>query len=78
MSKHRTQTWLAQNQPGRSVAVGVDGDIVWAEGFGWADLGTHELDFTGQLALGNAVLKNENRVGVTPDTRFRIVGVSMS
>jgi CubicO group peptidase (beta-lactamase class C family) len=28
-----------QNLPGLSVAVGVDGDIVWAEGFGWADLG---------------------------------------
>jgi CubicO group peptidase (beta-lactamase class C family) len=27
-----------QNLPGVSVAVGVDGDIVWAEGFGWADL----------------------------------------
>ncbi|HET9261568.1 MAG TPA: hypothetical protein VFO14_00865, partial [Vicinamibacterales bacterium] len=24
-----------QNLPGLSVAVGVDGDIVWAEGFGW-------------------------------------------
>ncbi len=28
----------AQNLPGLSVAVGIDGDIVWAEGFGWADL----------------------------------------
>ena len=27
-----------QNLPGLSVAVGVDGDIVWAEGFGYADL----------------------------------------
>jgi serine beta-lactamase-like protein LACTB, mitochondrial len=27
-----------QNLPGLSVAVGVAGDIVWAEGFGWADL----------------------------------------
>jgi CubicO group peptidase (beta-lactamase class C family) len=27
-----------QNQPGLSVAVGVAGEIVWAEGFGWADL----------------------------------------
>jgi CubicO group peptidase (beta-lactamase class C family) len=24
--------------PGLSVAIGVGGDIVWAEGFGWADL----------------------------------------
>ena len=27
-----------QNLPGLSVAVGVGGDIVWAEGFGFADL----------------------------------------
>jgi CubicO group peptidase (beta-lactamase class C family) len=27
-----------QNLPGVSVAVGVGGDVVWAEGFGWADL----------------------------------------
>ena len=27
-----------QNLPGLSVAVGVDGAIAWAEGFGWADL----------------------------------------
>ena len=29
---------INQNLPGLSVAVGVDGDIVWAEGFGWATL----------------------------------------
>src|SRR5688572_14223946 len=29
---------VAQNLPGLSVAVGVDGRIVWAEGFGWADV----------------------------------------
>jgi serine beta-lactamase-like protein LACTB, mitochondrial len=29
-----------QNLPGLSVAVGADGDLVWAEGFGWADLKT--------------------------------------
>ena len=27
-----------QNLPGLSVAVGVGGDIVWAEGFGWANI----------------------------------------
>lgn len=27
-----------ENLPGLSVAVGVGGDIVWAEGFGWADI----------------------------------------
>lgn len=31
-----------QNLPGLSVAVGVDGDIVWAEGFGWANLERQE------------------------------------
>ena len=41
-----------QNLPGLSVAVGIGGDIVWAEGFGWSDL--------------------EERVRVTPRTRFRI------
>ncbi len=38
--------------PGLSVAVAVGGEIVWAEGFGWADI--------------------DNRVPVTPATRFRI------
>jgi CubicO group peptidase (beta-lactamase class C family) len=31
-------TLTEQNLPGLSVAVGAGGDIVWAEGFGWADL----------------------------------------
>jgi CubicO group peptidase (beta-lactamase class C family) len=29
---------IERNLPGLSVAVGVDGDLVWAEGVGWADL----------------------------------------
>jgi serine beta-lactamase-like protein LACTB, mitochondrial len=29
---------VGQNLPGLSVAVGVGGDLVWAEGFGWADM----------------------------------------
>jgi CubicO group peptidase (beta-lactamase class C family) len=41
-----------QNLPGVSVAVGVGDEIVWAEGFGWANL--------------------ENKVPVSPETRFRI------
>jgi serine beta-lactamase-like protein LACTB len=45
-------TLAEQNLPGLSVAVGAGGDIVWAEGFGWADL--------------------EDRVPVSPETRFRI------
>jgi serine beta-lactamase-like protein LACTB len=32
---------LEHNLPGVSVAVGVGGDLVWAEGFGWADLENH-------------------------------------
>lgn len=31
-----------QNLPGLSVAVGVGGDIVWSEGFGWANLENHD------------------------------------
>jgi serine beta-lactamase-like protein LACTB, mitochondrial len=48
----------AQNLPGLSVAVGIADDIVWAEGFGFADL--------------------EKRLGVTPDTRFRIGQTSIA
>ena len=29
---------VEQNLPGLSIAVGADGEVVWAEGFGWADL----------------------------------------
>lgn len=42
--------------PGASVAVGIGDEIVWSEGFGWADL--------------------EQRVPVTPLTKFRIGSVS--
>lgn len=31
----------AQNLPGVSVAIGMDGAVVWAEGFGWANLDDH-------------------------------------
>jgi len=41
-----------QNLPGVSVAVGAGGEIVWAEGFGFANL--------------------ENKMPVSPETRFRI------
>ncbi|MPZ21359.1 MAG: serine hydrolase [Luteitalea sp.] len=44
------------NLPGLSVAVGVDGTVVWSEGFGFADV--------------------EQRVPVTPLSRFRIGSVS--
>jgi serine beta-lactamase-like protein LACTB, mitochondrial len=49
---------VEQNLPGLSVAVGVGGEFVWAEGFGWADL--------------------DNRVTVTPATRFRIGTASVA
>jgi len=44
--------------PGASVTVIKDGEVVWSEGFGWADM--------------------EQRVAVTPLTRFRIGSVSKS
>jgi CubicO group peptidase (beta-lactamase class C family) len=47
---------LAGGIPGLSVAVGIDGEIVWSEGFGFADI--------------------ENRVTVSPLTKFRIGSVS--
>jgi CubicO group peptidase (beta-lactamase class C family) len=31
---------MEQNLPGVSIAVGVDGSVVWAEGFGWRDVVT--------------------------------------
>jgi CubicO group peptidase (beta-lactamase class C family) len=41
-ARHIMRTALAeQNLPGLSVAVGADGSIVWAEGFGWSDIRTH-------------------------------------
>lgn len=49
---------LENSVPGTSIAVAVDGKIVWAEGVGWADL--------------------DRRIPVTPDTRFRIGGVSQA
>jgi serine beta-lactamase-like protein LACTB len=49
---------LSSKVPGLSVAVVVDGDVVWAEGFGYSDL--------------------ENRVPITPLTKFRIGSVSKS
>ena len=53
-----------QNLPGISVAVGVGGDIVWAEGFGWADLenrvpvapGTRFRIGTASIALTSAAV----------------------
>ncbi|HEX6598445.1 MAG TPA: serine hydrolase domain-containing protein [Gemmatimonadaceae bacterium] len=51
-------TMRALGAPGASITVMKDGDVVWSEGFGWADV--------------------EQRVPVTPLTRFRIGSVSKS
>jgi CubicO group peptidase (beta-lactamase class C family) len=40
-----------QNLPGVSVAVGVAGDIVWAEGFGWASL-EHRIPVSPEMRFG--------------------------
>jgi CubicO group peptidase (beta-lactamase class C family) len=56
-ARARVREWVAKdNLAGASVAVGIDGQIVWAEGFGWSDI--------------------EQRVPVTPLTRFRVGSVS--
>jgi CubicO group peptidase (beta-lactamase class C family) len=51
-------TMRALGAPGASITVIKDGEVVWSEGFGWADI--------------------EQRVAVTPLTRFRIGSVSKS
>ena len=51
-------TMRALGAPGASITVVKDGEVVWSEGFGWADM--------------------EQRVAVTPLTRFRIGSVSKS
>ena len=49
---------IEQNLPGISIAVGTGGDIIWAEGMGWADV--------------------ENKVPVSPQTKFKIGTASMA
>ena len=56
--KFIADTMRALGAPGASITVVKDGDVVWSEGFGWADI--------------------EQRVAVTPLTRFRIGSVSKS
>jgi CubicO group peptidase (beta-lactamase class C family) len=44
-----------RNLPGVSIAVGVNGDIVWAEGFGWADIEKRAaVTPTTRFRIGNA------------------------
>ena len=43
-ARELSRTFFArEGLPGLSVAVGIDGEVVWAEGFGWADLGQESL-----------------------------------
>jgi CubicO group peptidase (beta-lactamase class C family) len=56
--KFVADTMRALGAPGASITVMKDGEVVWSEGFGWADI--------------------EQRVAVTPLTRFRIGSVSKS
>lgn len=56
--KFIADTMRALGAPGASITVMKDGEVVWSEGFGWADM--------------------EQRVAVTPLTRFRIGSVSKS
>lgn len=38
-ARERVREWVAKNNlPGASVAVGLNGRVAWAEGFGWADI----------------------------------------
>jgi serine beta-lactamase-like protein LACTB len=46
---------IEKNLPGLSVAVGVDGDLAWAEGFGYADLRTNSpVTPDHRFRIGNA------------------------
>ena len=46
---------IDRNLPGLSVAVGAGGDIVWAEGLGWADLEKHvKVSPDTQFRIGTA------------------------
>jgi serine beta-lactamase-like protein LACTB len=58
-ARHIARATVAeQNWPGLSVAVGIGQELVWSEGFGWANL--------------------ENKVPVSPHTRFRIGTASIA
>jgi CubicO group peptidase (beta-lactamase class C family) len=64
-----------QNLPGLSVAVGAGGEIVWAEGFGWADLDTRVKvapDTRFQIGMASKVLTSA-AVGLLLETgRLRL------
>lgn len=60
---------LEQNLPGVSVAVGAGGTVVWAEGFGWRDVGTRTpVTPATRFVLGTAapaIIPNVERLGLT-------------
>jgi hypothetical protein len=69
-----------QNLPGISTAVGIGGDIVWAEGFGWANRETRAPvvpDMRFRIGTASTALRSapsacwSNRVGCNWTTRFR-------
>jgi serine beta-lactamase-like protein LACTB, mitochondrial len=76
---------VERNLPGLSVAVGVGGDVVWAEGFGWADLkartpvtpATRFRIGTASTVLTSAavgVLVDEGRLALDEPIRTRVPG----
>ena len=38
LARSSAPSWPRENLPGLSLAVGIAGEVVWAEGFGWADI----------------------------------------
>lgn len=61
---------VEQNLPGVSVAVGAGGTIVWAEGFGWRDVGTRTPvtpDTRFNIGTGASVIAEDTvaRLGLT-------------
>ncbi len=64
-----------QNLPGLSVAVGVDGEIVWAEGFGWTNLDTRDEvtpDTLFKLGMASKVLTSAAVGLLLEDGRLRL------
>jgi len=66
--------WMAEkNLPGVSVAVGLDGELVWAEGFGWADLEQRVpvMPLT-RFRIGSASKGLTSAAGSVRSTRLRL------
>jgi CubicO group peptidase (beta-lactamase class C family) len=50
------------NLPGVSVAVGVDGEIIWSEGFGWSDLSLKDPATPASLYPAGSISKSMTSV----------------